>query len=913
MYSCIKPNPAYRSLNAFLQERPGFSYFPNQFIQRTTSLKLISVLLFLFSANIIFSQVPNIEWQKSLGGTLSEIAYSIQQTTDGGYIIAGIAGSNDGDVSGNHSAGTYADYWIVKMDVLGNIQWQKCLGGSGLDVAHFIQQTTDGGYIIAGYSNSHDGDVSGNHSIYDWEDSWIIKLDASGNIQWKKCLGGSNQDEANSIQQTTDGGYIVAGWTISNDAEVSGNHGRQDYWVVKLDASGNIQWQKCLGGSLDDVAWAVRQTSDGGYIVAGSSGSNDGNVSGSHGSHDFWIVKLDAAGNIQWQKLTGGSDNDEAYSIQQTTDGGYIVAGRTDSDDGDVSGFHGTGYSDCWIMKLNAVGNVQWKKCLGGSYSDWASAVQQTTDGGYIVSGRTSSNDGDVSGQHNSNGPADSWIVKLDVSGNIQGQKCLGGTNNDEHYAVQQTIDGGYVLAGRSSSNDGDVSGHHGTGGESDFWIVKLGGCAASVPPGMINGNASPCQGSSVTYTIAAVAGIINYTWSVPAGWTIVSGQGTTSISVTVGSNAGNISVIGNSSCSSSQPRTLAVTVGLVIPQITISSVAGTTICAGTSVTFNANAVNGGATPFYQWKINGVNVGANTSTYNSNTFANGDIITCELTNNDGCANPATVVSPGITLAVIPFVSPVLNITTTATTICEGAVITCTATILNAGISPTYQWRLNGVNGGTNSPVYTLGNIPGTYLVDCIVTPGGNSCATGNAVSNSIPVTVNPLPVITVHPADTIVTPYTQVQLTALVNGNIQSFTWSPASELVNSSILSPVTISLAKTTGYQLSVVSQQGCPANAKVTIRVFKKLFMPNAFTPNDDGLNDVFRIPADVFFTLKNFSIYNRWGEKIFFTTDITKGWDGRIKGVKQPTGIYVYSLNGSDDKGAVFLKGSFMLIR
>jgi len=167
---------------------------------------------------------------------------------------------------------------------------------------------------------------------------WIVKLDGSGNIQWQKSLGGINEENAFSIQQTADGGFIVAGFTQSNNGDVSGNHGFSDYWVVKLDGSGNIEWQKSLGGSGDENASSIRQTTDGGFIVAGFTASNDGDVSGNHGSRDYWIIKLDGSGNIQWQKSFGGSGDEDASSIRQTADGGFIVAGGTLSNDGDVSG-----------------------------------------------------------------------------------------------------------------------------------------------------------------------------------------------------------------------------------------------------------------------------------------------------------------------------------------------------------------------------------------------------------------------------------------------------------------------------------------------------------------------------------------------------------------------------------------------
>lgn len=291
------------------------------------------------------------------------------------------------------------------------IQWQKCLGGSDIDIAYSSQQTTDGGSVVAGWTESNDGDVSGN--LGDW-DFWVVKLDGEGNLEWQRALGGSNVDVAYAVQQTSDDGFIIAGYTLSNDGDITGNHGGFDCWVVKLDAAGTMLWQKALGGTQADQAQSIKQTTDGGYIVAGWTGSNDGDVSGNHGNNDVWVVKLDPAGAIIWQKALGGSSNEQATSIQQTSTGGYILAGQTDSNDGDVYGNHGN--TDFWVVELVATGNLLWQRTLGGTLNDVGNSIQSTVDGGYIVAGYTASNDGDVSGNH---GNGDQWVVKLDAAGNL--------------------------------------------------------------------------------------------------------------------------------------------------------------------------------------------------------------------------------------------------------------------------------------------------------------------------------------------------------------------------------------------------------------------------------------------------------------------------------------------------------------
>lgn len=421
----------------------------------------------LISINSL-AQSPNIQWQKTFGGTDYETAACIQQTSDDGYIVAGNTVSNDGDVSENHGEN---DVWVVKLNAEGVIVWKKTLGGTDSEYANSIQQTSDGGYIIAGNTESNDGDVSGNHSV-NFDDFWIVKLNASGTIVWQKTMGGTDHDRAASIQQTIDGGYIIAGNTSSNNGDVTGYHGTSflDGWVVKLNATGTIVWQKALGGSSDDFASSIQPTSDGGYIVAGVTGSNDDDVTGNHGIFDSWVVKLNSIGAIVWQKTLGGTNQDSATSIQQTADGGYIVAGNTYSNDGDVSVNHGD--LDIWVIKLNDTGAIVWEKAFGGTGTDYAATIQQRLDGSYIIAGYAYSNDGDVSGNHTTdNSVADCWILKLNATGAIVWQKTIGGTDPDYGLSVQQTSDNGYVVAGLTASNNGDVAGNHGNG---DYWVVKL-------------------------------------------------------------------------------------------------------------------------------------------------------------------------------------------------------------------------------------------------------------------------------------------------------------------------------------------------------------------------------------------------------------------------------------------------------
>ncbi len=400
-------------------------------------------------------------WQKCLGGSSYDAPIKMIQTSDGGYLIGGYTYSNDGDISGYHGG---LDFWIVKLDSSRNMVWQRCMGGSNEDFFKSVIQTIDGGYLIYGHTGSTNGDVSGNHGNYD---IWEVKLDLTGNIIWQKCLGGTGYDNIQSVIQTADGGYLVSGFTRSTDGDVSGQHGAEDIWLVKQEPAGNITWQKCFGGTNYDAPTSVIQTVDGGYLVTGCTTSIDGDVTGNHGDYDIWVIQLDSLGNNTWQKCLGGTSTDFSYTTIKTTDGGYLLSGYTCSTDGDVTGNHGQ--EDIWEVKLDSEGNITWQKCFGGISDEQPNAgVIQTTDGGYLVSGYTNSYDSNVTGNH---GEDDIWELKLNSSGNMIWQKCLGGSSSEYPQYVYQTSDDGYLIGGYTMSSDGDVSINHGS---FDIWVVKM-------------------------------------------------------------------------------------------------------------------------------------------------------------------------------------------------------------------------------------------------------------------------------------------------------------------------------------------------------------------------------------------------------------------------------------------------------
>ncbi|MCL0104799.1 hypothetical protein M1O57_04340 [Dehalococcoidia bacterium] len=363
---------------------------------------------------------PDKEWDRTFGGADLEMAYSLQQTRDGGFIIAG---------SGGAGGVEYLDVWLVKTDQEGDKEWSRTFGGAGRDTVRSVQQTADGGFIIAGETRSF-GAGKG--------DVWLIKTDEEGNKEWNRTFGGAGRDAAWSVQQTADGGFIIAGETRSFDA------GKDDVWLIKTDEEGNKEWSRTFGGKRRDGASSVKQTTDGGFIIAGWTRSFGA------GQKDFWLIRTDQDGNKEWSRTFGGRHTDAAFSAQQTRDGGFIIAGMR------MIAFLGAGDTDFWLVKTDEEGNKEWSRTFGGRYCEGASSVKQTTDGGFIIAGDTKSFGA---------GGSDFWLVKTDEEGNKEWAKTFGGTDLDVAHSVEQTACGGFIIAGRTNSFGA---------GESDFWLIKL-------------------------------------------------------------------------------------------------------------------------------------------------------------------------------------------------------------------------------------------------------------------------------------------------------------------------------------------------------------------------------------------------------------------------------------------------------
>jgi len=387
----------------------------------------------LFSCKFV-ERAGELKWSKTYGYTKADTALAIDQSEGGGYFVAGYTKSKG---AGNN------DVWVLKLDSAGAIAWEKTFGESESEFAYAVSRTPDNGCIVAGekriYNVLDDYNLT---SSYKW-DLYVIRLDSTGATLWEKWYGGADYDRANAVIATGDGGSIVAGHTQSYaDGYTPPPHNKKDIWIIKLTSSGEKSWEVVHGGKEADGINSIDRTPDGGYIAAGFTASYGS------GSYDCEVIRLDASGNILWEKAYGGTLPDVANCIRSTTDGGFIVAGETWS--------YGAGKTDFWVLKLGQDGAVQWSRTIGGAGFERAQSVAQTGDGGYLAAGYTGSSGA---------GGKDVWTVKLDAQGSLLWSKTYGGKSCDMAYGLKITDGEGYVVAGNTSSyGSGDI----------DAWVLKF-------------------------------------------------------------------------------------------------------------------------------------------------------------------------------------------------------------------------------------------------------------------------------------------------------------------------------------------------------------------------------------------------------------------------------------------------------
>ncbi len=447
-----------------------------------TFFTLVLNINFSTAQQFLFSK----QWDKRFGGTAMDVCSWIISTNDGGYLLGG--GSQSG-ISGDKTQANwdttlqFGDYWVVKVDEIGNKQWDKRFGGFNQDNLYVARQTIDGGYLLGGSSGSGMGGDKTQAGWGGW-DYWIVKIDSVGNKQWDKRYGGTIDDIFWDLQQTADGGYILGGYSnsgISGDKtqeDRDPTHFYGDYWVVKIDSVGNKQWDKRFGGIMDESLQSIIQTNDGGYVLGGFSSSDSSGDKTQHtrGYSDYWVVKIDSVGNKEWDKRFGGTDGEGISSVVKTNDGGYILAGSSDSNaGGDITALGCVTGLYYWLVKINDTGNKEWDKAYGSTAAEGLQHIEHTNDGGYLLSGSSTTATASCDKSENNLGFSQTWVVKIDSMGNKKWDKTIftTGTENNVGHAIQSK-DGCYVVGSYTGAGIGGYKSQPSWDSGGDYWILKF-------------------------------------------------------------------------------------------------------------------------------------------------------------------------------------------------------------------------------------------------------------------------------------------------------------------------------------------------------------------------------------------------------------------------------------------------------
>ncbi len=575
-------------------------------------MKHLYILIFgIIGSTSLQAQAPPIEWQNTIGSTQDDMVETINQTSDGGYIVCGTSyGGLGGDKTENKKGEN--DYWIIKLNAAGNIVWQNTIQGNLVDHGKIAIETSDGGYLVAGESLSS-AQFDKTESSNGFEDIWMLKLDATGNIIWQNTIGGPSDETMRDIIQTSDGGYLLLTFSLSAiGGDKTENSSHNDVWLIKTDALGNVVWDNTITAGSIDYGTTIREDEFGNYFLGCSSSSN---ISGDKtatkkGWMDYWVIKINPEGEILWQETYGGPSDDLLEDMILTSDGGFICVGTSTSNAGENKTDNGFGVQDWWVIKIDEQLNVEWDRTFGGSSFDYAKQVLETPEGDFMLAGSSSSG---ISGNKTVTlaGSSDIWLIKLDANGNEIWQDRIGGNGVDQAWDFIHTTDGGYCIAGNSDSDiSGDKTENH--LGQYDYWVIKLTAtctptieicnaldddCNGIIDDGLFEtisieatGDTIFCQGGSVLLT-ATYSGL-TVQWE--KNGSPIPGATTSTFNA---NKSGIYTCVTTGDCGSAESEPIQIIVNKN-PNASISAAGPTTFCAGGSVVLSEVAVAGCT---YQW------------------------------------------------------------------------------------------------------------------------------------------------------------------------------------------------------------------------------------------------------------------------------------------------------------------------
>lgn len=871
----------------------------------------------------------NFVWAKQMGGHAFNTAASVSLDAGGNIFVTGTfdfsADFDPGTAVYTMTSAGQTDIFITKLDPSGNFVWAKRMGGTGNDYCFTIENDSNGNILIGGsFCQTVDFDPGpGTNNLTaapsDFYEIFIAKYDPSGNFVWAKQMYGPNgADYCRSLAVDGSGNVYATGAFAStvdfNPGSAVQNLtavGDQDIFICKLDYNGNFSWARGMGTPTQDYGKGISVDGNGNVFYTGAfSGAGDFDpgpgacIFTCNGTEDAIISEFDQFGNFEWATQISGSDRDEGnYVVPDAAGNIYAVGFFMNTADFDpcstVYNMTSFGQYDIYTVKYGPNPNIpsvtistpDTVVCPGGSASFTASPINT----GSVLSYQ--------------------WQVD-----NINA-----GTNAPTFTATNLQV-GDFVQVIMTCQNA--CSGNSIVYSNAIFVHV--------VPPSPASvtiGTASTavCAGAATTFSASPVNGGSSpaYQWQLNG-----ANVGTNSSTYTTSSlsNGDVVTVImtSNSNCVTGSPATsnpITVTVSSGFPA-SVNMVADTSnICSGTNVSFTATSTNGGSTPLYQWQINGSNVGTNAANYSSTNLANGDVIKVIMTSSIACATGSPATSNAVTMNVTSSVTPRININADSTSICSGSTINFTSVQTGGGPSPLYQWLVNGTNAGSGA-MFSSGNLANGDVIKCRLVSNAACASPDTVISNIIPVTVKNYvtPTITINSSPSIICEGTPVlfNATATNGGGGTTYQWQvngvnvgnnnslySSTTLVNGDVIKCIMTS-------NLACVTTNNIPSNNIVVVidldKCPKGFWAPAAFTPNHDGKNDFYRPLVFGNIVQYKFTIYNRWGEKIFETSDPQQGWDGKIKGREQDSNVFIwvatYQISGETKKEK---KGSFILIR
>jgi gliding motility-associated-like protein len=973
-------NIIIHSSNGKLQERIPYSFLTNTTIplliqpQRNSLInveyKQTGKGLFKFvlpsydkTKTLVVDPTPDLVWGTYYGRSNNDFALNIARDPTGNILVAGSSGNDNLATTGAYQTvlNGYADGLIGKFRSDGSLVWMTYFGGESADEVFDICSDNSGNIFVVGITDSKTGvstpgsfQPSPGDPVYG-RDAFIARFDGSGNRIWSTYYGGSDIDYLHGTKVDAAGNLFVAGWTFSPNGIASPGAFQTSYasdanplnqgdgFLARFDNNGNRLWASYYGGSSFDRFYDLAIDANSNIYATGVSSSDGLSTAGSFqpargGNADILLVKFDNSGNRIWATYYGGNNEDYSEAITCDMQSNIIIGGTTSSTTGIATpGTYlpawGGNIRDAFVVKFNAAGNRLWGTYYGGDGEDELQGMTNDVNNNIIITGWTySTNNIATINSYESVFPATgaSWtpyIAKLNSAGGRVWGTYYGYGNpigNGRGEDVVTDNSGNVFACGETTAPNGVATcgavqeTWAGTNGNYDMYMAMF--SETTVNPSVSvtissTSAGSVCAGAPATFTALVLNAGTNptYQWKVNG---VNAGTNLPAFTTSSLNNGDQVSctVTSNSPCLTNPSATSnIITIMIspsVVPSVSISSSPTGSICLGAPVIFTATPINGGPAPTYQWKINGNNAGTNNPVFSTTSLLSADIVSCEMTNLSSCNPITTATSNNITMIVTNSVTPSITIAATPPEICFGTTVSFSTAVVNAGNDPGYQWTLNGNIVGTNA-TYSISNLSTNDTVQCFLIPDNTiSCLSANNIaSNKLTVQVNPLPNFTIQLSNATIQKGDTVQFSVNAT-NISQYLWTPVININNTVIGNPM-VWPDITQVYSLKATSSKGCVVEKSVTITVISGLFIPTAFTPNNDGKNDYWEIMGLELYPNCVVTVFNRWGETVYRAVGYSKPWDGRFKTEQPSTSTFVYMIDLKDGKRP--LSGTVVVIK